>query len=107
MLAHGARCSIGDQLHPRGNLDRAAYRLIGDVYRYVEACEPWCDGAVAATEIAVLRATGGEYHTKPGGTEEGVVRAAPAASALIRLPDAWKCDLGLLFTDQSSLELIL
>ncbi len=31
-IAHGARCSIGDQFHPRGTLDRAAYDLIGKIY---------------------------------------------------------------------------
>ncbi|MCX7914726.1 MAG: alpha-L-fucosidase, partial [Verrucomicrobiae bacterium] len=41
MLAHGAACSIGDQLHPRGQLDSAAYDLIGEVYAHAMACEPW------------------------------------------------------------------
>lgn len=74
MLAHGARCSIGDQLHPRGRLDRAAYELIGKVYSYVERCEPWCEGAKPVTQIAVLRPAE-EYHTRPGSASEGVVRA--------------------------------
>ena len=41
-LALGAANSIGDQLHPRGRIDQAAYDLIGSVYRQVEAVEPWC-----------------------------------------------------------------
>src|ERR1051326_8345058 len=45
MLSEGAKCSIGDQLHPRGMLDPATYDLIGHVYRQVEAKEPWCAGA--------------------------------------------------------------
>ena len=32
MMAHGAGCSIGDQLHPRGYLDQASYDLIGQAY---------------------------------------------------------------------------
>lgn len=55
MLAHGARCSIGDQMHPRGVLDEAAWNLIAQVYGYVESCQPWCDDAVPLTEIGVFR----------------------------------------------------
>src|SRR3569623_1612252 len=40
MIALGARCSIGDQLHPRGTLDAAAYDLIGKIYKRVEEREP-------------------------------------------------------------------
>lgn len=54
MLAQGAACSVGDQLHPRGALDGPTYDLIGRVYRQVEAKEPWCRGARAVAEIAVL-----------------------------------------------------
>jgi len=74
MLAHGARCSVGDQLHPRGTLDRAAYALIGKVYAHVERCESWCEGARTVAQIAVLRPAE-EYHTRPGSASEGVVRA--------------------------------
>ena len=74
-ITHGARCSVGDQLHPRGRLDRAAYELIGKVYGHVEACEPWCDGAQPVTEIAVIRQLDTSYHPQPGDANEGVVRA--------------------------------
>lgn len=53
-LAHGARCSIGDQLHPTGLMDHATYSLIGEAYKEVEAKEPWCDGTTAVTDIALL-----------------------------------------------------
>ncbi len=79
MLAHGAGCSIGDQLHPRGTLDVASYRLIGNVYRHIEACEPWCDGAKPVTEVAVLRDVSGTFGTETrlekGSAAEGAVRA--------------------------------
>jgi hypothetical protein len=29
MLAHGTACSVGDQLHPNGLIDRDVYDLIG------------------------------------------------------------------------------
>ena len=44
MIAMGAKCSIGDQLPPRGRLDPNVYDLIGSVYGEVEAKEPWCAG---------------------------------------------------------------
>lgn len=54
MLALGAKCSIGDQLHPSGQIDETTYDLIGGVYREVEAKEPWCRGAIPLNEIGVL-----------------------------------------------------
>lgn len=54
MLAMGAGCSVGDQLHPWGRLSDATYRLIGEVYESVEAKEPFCTGAVMEAEVAVL-----------------------------------------------------
>jgi hypothetical protein len=74
MLAHGGGCSVGDQLHPRGTFERGSYELIGNVYKHVEACEPFCVGATPLTEIGVLRDVNGNYHTAPGDALEGVVR---------------------------------
>jgi hypothetical protein len=54
VLAAGGVISVGDQCHPRGVLDKGAYQVIGEVYRHVEACEPWCRGARAETEVAVM-----------------------------------------------------
>jgi hypothetical protein len=54
MLALGAKCSVGDQLHPRGELDAATYDLIGAVYREVERKEPWCRGAAPVSDIGVF-----------------------------------------------------
>ncbi len=53
MLALNAKCSIGDQLAPRGKLDKATYDLIGSVYSQVANKESWCTGARALTDIAV------------------------------------------------------
>ncbi|MEZ5276729.1 MAG: alpha-amylase [Opitutaceae bacterium] len=54
MLAWGAKCSIGDQLHPAGSLDESTYRGIGIAYAEVEAREPWCVGARSLADIAIL-----------------------------------------------------
>lgn len=53
-LANGARCSIGDQLHPEGFMDPATYTLIGEAYREVEAKEEWCRGTASVADIALL-----------------------------------------------------
>ncbi len=62
MLAHGAKCSVGDQLHPRGKLDQATYQLIGDAYAQVAAKEDWCDDVEPLCDVAVfnLEAVGRE-----------------------------------------------
>ena len=62
-LAHGAVCSIGDQLHPRGRLDPTVYARIGEVYAEVEKCEPWVAGSQPLPDIGVIVAThGGSSH---------------------------------------------
>lgn len=53
-LAYGAGCSIGDQLHPNGKINPHTYNLVGKVYEQVEKKEPWCKGAYAVTEAAVM-----------------------------------------------------
>ena len=55
-LAFGAGCSVGDQMYPNGQLNKSTFGLIGKAYAEVEAKEPWCKGAEAVTEIAVLSA---------------------------------------------------
>ncbi|MFP4107097.1 MAG: alpha-amylase family protein, partial [Phycisphaerae bacterium] len=54
MIAMGARCSIGDQLHPSGKICPTTYKLIGSVYSQVEQKEPWCTNARPVREVAVL-----------------------------------------------------
>ncbi len=76
MLAQGARCSVGDQLHPEGTLDPATYRLIGQVYAGVEAAQPWCDGAAPVTEIGV-------FHPEAFGAADGKVDSAAAGACMM------------------------
>jgi hypothetical protein len=54
MLALGAKCCIGDQLHPLGRIDQQVYELVGSVYREMEKKEPWCRNVKPVTEIGVL-----------------------------------------------------
>lgn len=64
-IAHGAKCCIGDQLHPRGKLSPATYELIGNVYDQIERKEPWCGNVEAVCEIALFTpepAVGSVHH---------------------------------------------
>jgi len=54
MLALGAKCSIGDQLPPTGEICQTTYNLIGSVYSEVEKKEPWCKGVKPVVEIGVF-----------------------------------------------------
>jgi len=50
MIAFGARCNFGDQLHPNGLMDMTTYENIGHAYRYVEEIEAYgIDGLPEAT----------------------------------------------------------
>jgi hypothetical protein len=54
MLAFNSKCSVGDQLHPCGELDASTYALIGKAYEQVEKKEPWCVGAENVAEIGLV-----------------------------------------------------
>lgn len=54
MLAVGARCCVGDQLDPSGELDASTYRLIGQAYAEVEAKEPWCVDSANVADVALF-----------------------------------------------------
>ena len=53
-LACGACISIGDQMHPSGEMNMSTYNLIGRAYELVEKKEPFCKGAKNIADIAVL-----------------------------------------------------
>ncbi|HAT11153.1 MAG TPA: beta-galactosidase [Planctomycetes bacterium] len=58
MLALGAHCSVGDQLHPSAEMDAATYAIIGAAYAEVQAIEPWCSEAVNRSDVAILSLEG-------------------------------------------------
>lgn len=53
-VANGAKCSIGDQLSPTGEMDMVTYELIGKAYGELEEKEPWLDSVTAVSDIAVI-----------------------------------------------------
>lgn len=54
--ACGAKCSVGDQLHPDGEMDLATYRLIGKAYSEVEAREEWMRDSEYIADIGLVSA---------------------------------------------------
>ena len=88
MLALGARCSVGDQLHPNGVLDAPGYELIGKVYAQVAAKEPWCTDTEAVTEIGVLLPEAFGSESMPP-TAEPESRIPKPASGAVRMLEAY------------------
>ena len=55
-LANGAKCSVGDQMHPYGFLDDATYELIGVAYAEAEKVEQYCYEVESVADIGLLSA---------------------------------------------------
>ncbi len=102
-IAHGARCSIGDQMHPRGTLDKAAYELIGKVYERVEQRGPWLKDAKPLAQIGVL--VGQDHPTGQGGR----IRVSPVDEGVVRMLTQLKHQFDLVdrAADFQSYELIV
>ncbi|WP_336788736.1 beta-galactosidase trimerization domain-containing protein [Paenibacillus sp. MMO-177] len=79
-IANGAKCSIGDQLHPDGYMDKATYALIGAAYSEVESKEAWCVNAANVADVALLSLEAFGVHEKArdgqskGASDAGAVR---------------------------------
>ncbi|MGN9166336.1 beta-galactosidase trimerization domain-containing protein [Tissierellaceae bacterium HCP3S3_D8] len=80
MLALGAGCSIGDQLHPNGKLSKASYDLIGKVYNKISSIEDKVfNSNIPRVEIGVLTP---EETWDPAGDEP---RTSPSLLGVNRL----------------------
>ncbi len=108
-LAMGAGCSVGDQMHPNGQLNRSTFALIGAAYKEVEEKEPWCKGAKYIPDIAVLsaEAMSGKRNGASGNADVGANRILLETKRLydvidleenfgkyklIIMPDFWRFD---------------
>ena len=80
-IANGAKCSVGDQLHPSGEMDMATYKLLGTAYREVEAKEEWLDHVTAVADVAVLSF---EDYSRSFGTGQ-VGKVTKADSGVVRI----------------------
>jgi hypothetical protein len=87
MLAFGAKCSVGDQLHPNGTLDPSTYETVGEVYREVAGKEPWCVGAEQVFDLGILssEAEGRTHRDAP--SDEGASRVLLESHFLFGLLD--------------------
>lgn len=78
MIALNAKCSIGDQLHPRGAMNTDTYNLIGAAYSQVEAKQEWCRGSVPVADVALVSAesleTARGHATRNSKPDEGASR---------------------------------
>jgi hypothetical protein len=75
MIAHGARCSVGDQLHPSAAIDETTYEIIGEAYRDVAAKEAWCTDAAQVADVAILSSESEHQgHARNSGADTGAAR---------------------------------
>ena len=95
--ANGAKCSIGDQLHPQGEMDMATYKLIGKAYAELETKEEWLNQVTPVADVALFsyEAYSGAFGTgqvgKNSQTDAGVVRMLLEGKYLFNVIDA-DCD---------------
>jgi hypothetical protein len=77
MQALGGGCSVGDQMYPGGTLDQGAYKLVGEVYRQIEAAEPFYAETRPCPQGGILLANNpGMDESATNQSEEGAVLMA-------------------------------
>lgn len=54
MALYGAGASIGDHMHPDGEMELQTYENIGVAYRYLEKIAPYCYGGESTANIGVV-----------------------------------------------------
>jgi hypothetical protein len=94
-LANGAKISVGDQMHPFGQLDKATYTLIGAGFAEVEQKEPWCTGVTSIADIGVFSIEAFASHgaqtgpsTSTGMADAGVIRILQEGGLLYDVLDS-------------------
>lgn len=61
MIAWGANCNFGDQLHPCGAMDEATYDNIGQAYAYGKSIEEYGVGGVPVARVGFWRSFDPEH----------------------------------------------
>lgn len=84
MLAFGAKCSIGDQLHPSGEMSFDTYDLIGGAYAEVEQKQAWCEDVTPVCDIALVSPEA-RHPDRPAGHESTSLPEEGAARMLLEL----------------------
>ncbi len=54
LAANGARISVGDQLHPLGEMDLETYKNIGKAYSYIEKIEEYCFDNLETAKLGIM-----------------------------------------------------
>ena len=89
MLAFGSKCSVGDQLHPNGNLDQSTYDLIGTAYKDVKEKEEWCNNTENIADVGILSSISMENKaTMDDPADVGATRALLEANILFEIIDS-------------------
>jgi hypothetical protein len=83
MIAQGARCSIGDHLHPTARIDGSTTAVIGPAYEWVEEREPWCVDTVNRAEIGLLSLEAVTQRGLVGRAEKNVIPDEGAVRVLL------------------------
>ncbi|HWJ73753.1 MAG TPA: beta-galactosidase trimerization domain-containing protein [Kaistia sp.] len=83
MAALGAKCLVGDQLHPNGAINHDTYKSIAPAYERLERLEPFLKGARQLSEVAILAA---EYYHSNGDRNNGSDDGAAQMLQELKLP---------------------
>ena len=83
MAALGAKCLVGDQLHPNGAINHDTYASIAPAYARLEKLEPYLEGAKQVSEIAILAA---EYFHPVGARNSNADDGAAQMLQELKLP---------------------
>ena len=60
MALYGAGASVGDHMHPDGEMEMETYRNIGYAYRYQEKIAPFCFGGKSVADLGIYASENGE-----------------------------------------------
>lgn len=104
-VANGAKCSIGDQLHPSGRLDPVTYELIGKAYGELESKEPWLDGVASVADVGLLSSEA--VRAVRGVPQDKEVAHADAGAARILLEGHYLFDVCDTFSDFSKYKVLI
>ncbi|MBP1993527.1 alpha-amylase family protein [Paenibacillus eucommiae] len=103
-LANGARCSIGDQLHPDGLMDQVTYQLIGQAYGEVKEKEVWCSQAKNVADVGLLSV---EAFTASGSHPQQVMDKSDIGAVRLLLEGKFLFDVIDLESDFNSYKVII
>ena len=78
MIAFGAACNFGDQLHPSGRMDMQTYKNIGEAFDYVEQIEEYGPGGKPVANL-------GLWFTNDIETDQGTAKLLMDMQAVYRI----------------------